>query len=55
MTGDEIKKVIAGKPLNRGQDDDEEDNGSAPSVTAVPKTKKKPKAKPSGGMEPETT
>ena len=56
LTGDEIKKVIAGKPLNRGQDDDEEDSGSAPSVTAVPKTKKKkPKAKPSGDMEPEPT
>ncbi|MBL4750980.1 MAG: ATP-dependent zinc metalloprotease FtsH [Amylibacter sp.] len=56
LTGDEIKKVIAGKPLNRGQDDDEEDSGSAPSVTAVPKTKKKkPKSKPSGDMEPEAT
>ena len=54
LTGDEIAKVIAGKPLNRGQDDDEEDSGSAPSVTAVPKTKK-PKAKPSGDMEPEPT
>ncbi len=56
LTGDEIKKVIAGKPLNRGEDDDEEDSGSAPSVTAVPKTKKKkPKSKPSGDMEPEPT
>lgn len=54
LTGDEIKKVIAGKPLNRGQDDDEEDSGSTPSVTAVPKTKK-PKTKPSGDMEPEPT
>ncbi len=55
LTGDEIKKVIAGKPLNRGQDDDEEDSGSAPSVTAVPKTKKKPKAKPAGDLKPEPT
>jgi cell division protease FtsH len=56
LTGDEITKVIAGKPLNRGQDDDEEDSGSAPSVTAVPKTKaKKPKSKPSGDMKPEPT
>ncbi len=54
LTGDEITKVIAGKALNRGQDDDEEDNGSAPSVTAVPKTKK-PKPKPSDDMEPEPT
>ncbi len=54
LTGDEITKVIAGKVLNRGQDDDEEDNGSAPSVTAVPKTKK-PKPKPSDDMEPEPT
>jgi cell division protease FtsH len=52
LTGDEIKKVIAGKTLNRGQDDDEEDSGSAASVTAVPKTKKKPKAKPASDLKP---
>jgi cell division protease FtsH len=55
LTGDEIKKVIAGKTLNRGQDDDEEDSGSAASVTAVPKTKKKPKAKPASDMKPKPT
>ena len=54
LTGEEITKVIAGKVLNRGQDDDEEDSGSTPSVTAVPKTKKT-KSKPSGDMEPEPT
>lgn len=55
LTGDEITKVIAGKPLNRGQDDDDEtDSGSAPSVMAIPKTKKT-KAKPSDDMEPEPT
>ncbi|MFK5998411.1 MAG: ATP-dependent zinc metalloprotease FtsH [Rhodobacterales bacterium] len=54
LTGDEIAKVIAGKPLNRGQDDDEEGSGSAQSVTAVPKTKKK-KPKPSVEMKPKPT
>lgn len=53
LTGIEITKVIAGEPLNRGDDeDDTPDQGNAPSVTAVPKTK--PKSKPSkGGLEPE--
>lgn len=52
LTGSEIQKVIDGKPLNRGQDDDEMDDGSAPSVTAVPKTTKKRKPR-DPGMEPE--
>ncbi|MEM6307572.1 MAG: AAA family ATPase, partial [Pseudomonadota bacterium] len=54
LTGDEIKKVMAGEPL--GKDDDEGSStppaGTAPSVTAIPKTK--PKAV-DGGMEPEPT
>ncbi|MGI9391864.1 MAG: ATP-dependent zinc metalloprotease FtsH [Boseongicola sp.] len=58
LTGDEITKVIAGEPLNRGDDDDDApaDTGGTASVTAIPKTK--PKAKPSsddGGLEPEPT
>jgi cell division protease FtsH len=46
LTGDEIKKVIAGIPL--GQDDDAAPppSGSLPSVTSIPKTKP---ATPKGG------
>ncbi len=43
LTGDEIKRVMAGDPPSGTNDDDE---GSAPSITAIPKTKAKPK--PSG-------
>ncbi|WP_417248227.1 ATP-dependent zinc metalloprotease FtsH [Celeribacter sp.] len=53
LTGPEIQKVIAGEPLNRGDDDDSSapsDTGT-PSVAAIPKTRSKPKA--DGGMEPE--
>ncbi len=58
LTGNEIARVIAGEPLNRGDDDDDTpaDTGGAASVTAIPKTK--PKAKPSdedGDLEPEPT
>ncbi len=53
LTGDEITRVIAGEPLNRGDDDDQTpDKGdAAPSLTAIPKTKPKPKR--DGGLEPE--
>ena len=51
LTGDEIKRVMKGDPPF--SDDDGKDDGSAaaPSVTAIPKTK--PKAKPTGPIEPE--
>ena len=51
LTGDEIKRVMKGDPPF--SDDEGKDDGSAaaPSVTAIPKTK--PKAKPTGPMEPE--
>ena len=51
LTGDEIKRVMKGDPPF--SDDDGKDDGSAAalSVTAIPKTK--PKAKPTGPMEPE--
>ncbi|PUB18547.1 ATP-dependent zinc metalloprotease FtsH [Yoonia sediminilitoris] len=54
LTGEEIKRVMAGDPPNLGDDaDDTPPSGGTPSVTAVPKTKpKKPRA-PDGGMEPE--
>lgn len=52
LTGSEITRVIAGEPLNRGSDDDGADpGGNAPSVAAVPKTKK-PKPR-DGGLEPD--
>jgi cell division protease FtsH len=52
LTGPEIQKVINGEPLSRGDDnDDRPDRGNAPSLTAVPKTKK-PKA-PDTELEPE--
>ncbi|OWU85472.1 cell division protein FtsH [Oceanicola sp. 22II-s10i] len=54
LTGEEIKRVIKGEPPHADADeDDNSDAGSAPSVTAIPKTK--PRAKPGGGMEPEPT
>jgi cell division protease FtsH len=45
LTGIEIAKVIAGEPLNRGDDsDDTPDNGNTTSVVSIPKTKPKAKA-----------
>jgi len=55
LTGDEIKRVMKGEPPH--VDDDEDDSpseGSAPSVTSIPKTKPK-KSPPEGGLEPEPT
>ena len=56
LTGDEIKRVMAGEPPHVGDDaDDTPPSGGTPSITAIPKTKpKKPRA-PDGGMEPEPT
>ncbi len=55
LTGDEIKRVVRGEPPNAGNDgDDTPDQGNAPSVTAIPKTKPK-KTPPEGGLEPEPT
>ncbi|OWU68915.1 cell division protein FtsH [Roseovarius sp. 22II1-1F6A] len=52
LTGEEIQRVIRGEPPNANSDsDDTPDNGNAPSVTAMPKTK--PRAKPLAGPEPE--
>ncbi|RVV98504.1 ATP-dependent metallopeptidase FtsH/Yme1/Tma family protein [Mesobaculum littorinae] len=53
LTGNEILKVIAGEPLNRGDDeDDRPDQGNTPSITAIPKTSK-PKPPSDGGLNPE--
>ena len=55
LTGDEIKKIIAGEALNRGGDEDDTPSSGTPaSVTAIPKTAK-PKPPKDGGMEPEPT
>ncbi len=51
LTGEEIKKVMKGDPPFSNDEDKDDGSASAPSVTAIPKTK--PKAKPSGTMEPE--
>ena len=51
LTGDEIKRVMAGEPLTR--DDDDEPSGGTPSLTAVPKTKPKAKKKPAGDPAPD--
>ncbi|MFY9211400.1 MAG: ATP-dependent zinc metalloprotease FtsH [Aestuariivita sp.] len=54
LTGEEIKRVIRGDPPHASDDDAPgSDEGSAPSVTAIPKTKKAKKTPPDGGMEPE--
>jgi cell division protease FtsH len=51
LTGEEIKKVMNGDPPFSDDEDKDDGNATAPSVTAIPKTK--PKTKPSGTMEPE--
>ena len=56
LTGSEITRVMAGEPLNRGDDDDDKpsDTGGSASVTAIPKTKPKSKSSDDdGGLEPE--
>ena len=54
LTGEEINRVIRGEPPHKDEDeDDTPDAGSAPSVTAIPKTKPRAKPKGDGNMEPE--
>ncbi|QQA41659.1 ATP-dependent zinc metalloprotease FtsH [Pelagovum pacificum] len=54
LTGNEITKVIAGDPLNRGDDADDTPPSSGSSVTAIPKTNKPKKPRSDdGGLEPE--
>jgi len=57
LTGAEIERVMRGEPPHKGDDEEDEptDKGS---VTAIPKTKPRAKAKPKasdGDMEPEPT
>ncbi|RED18690.1 ATP-dependent zinc metalloprotease FtsH [Pontivivens insulae] len=53
LTGNEITKVIAGEPLNRGVDDDE-DEGGKPSVVKIPKLGKRSDGG-AGDAEPQPT
>ncbi|HHL20252.1 MAG TPA: ATP-dependent metallopeptidase FtsH/Yme1/Tma family protein [Aliiroseovarius sp.] len=52
LTGEEIARVMRGEPPTIDEDDTP-DEGNAPSVTAIPKTKPRNKPKGDGGMEPE--
>ena len=49
LTGDEIRKVVAGEPLDTGDDASPPPAGNAPSLTAIPKTAR-PRAR-EGGRE----
>ena len=58
LTGEEIGRVIKGQPPR--VDDDEDEGDDTPSVTAIPKTKAKPKVKVTrkpkdDGMKPESS
>ncbi|QIE46749.1 ATP-dependent zinc metalloprotease FtsH [Pseudohalocynthiibacter aestuariivivens] len=53
LTGEEIIRVARGDPPQMDDDADGSDEGSAPSVTAIPKTKPKAPRAGDGGMEPE--
>ncbi|MEM9708526.1 MAG: ATP-dependent zinc metalloprotease FtsH [Pseudomonadota bacterium] len=56
LTGPEITKVIAGEPLNRGDDnDDTPPTGTPASITSIPKTKGRNRPAPGGDLEPEPT
>lgn len=54
LTGEEIERVMQGKPPEDTDGGSEvADEESAPSVTAIPKTKPKSSPKGDGGLEPE--
>ncbi|WP_103258848.1 ATP-dependent zinc metalloprotease FtsH [Tabrizicola aquatica] len=50
LTGDEIRKVIAGEPLGGGDADTPSSGGGTASIAAIPKTRGRPK---SPGADPE--
>jgi len=54
LTGDEIRKVIAGEPLDGDDGGSAAPRGGTPSLTAIPKTRPRAAGGPkSGGLEPE--
>ena len=54
LTGDEIRKVIAGEPLDRSEDDAPPPNQSGkPRLASIPKAGKKRGGESDGGMEPQ--
>ncbi|MEL6549316.1 MAG: ATP-dependent zinc metalloprotease FtsH [Pseudomonadota bacterium] len=57
LTGPEIRKVMNGEAITRGDDDDDGDKTGTPSITSIPKAKgRKKDTPPSGGdLEPEPT
>ncbi|MEO1550074.1 MAG: ATP-dependent zinc metalloprotease FtsH, partial [Pseudomonadota bacterium] len=56
LTGAEIRKVMNGEPLNRGQDDDEAPGDTGSSVASVPKIgKTRRPSQPGPDLEPEPT
>ncbi|MBB5515954.1 cell division protease FtsH [Rubricella aquisinus] len=50
LTGEEIRRVMAGEPLRRGEDEDDTPAGGTPSITAIPKLGK---GKGDGSIDPE--
>ena len=54
LTGPEIEKVMNGGALNRGAADDDDSGDESNSITAVPKSGKKP-SKRDGGLRPQTS
>jgi len=56
LTGEDIRKVIAGEALNRGDDEDSKpDGGNASSVAAIPKMKRPKALDPKSPLEPKPT
>ncbi|WP_299841839.1 ATP-dependent zinc metalloprotease FtsH [uncultured Roseovarius sp.] len=53
LTGEQIVRVVKGEPPEADDDGDAADDGTAPSVTAIPKTKPKSRPGGDGGLEPE--
>ncbi|MFN0114507.1 MAG: ATP-dependent zinc metalloprotease FtsH [Paracoccaceae bacterium] len=51
LTGDEIRKVVAGESLGSDESGPTPPSGNLPSLTAIPKTAK-PKSPKGGGLEP---
>ncbi len=54
LTGPDIKRVMRGEPLDHGDDDEDGQSASTPSVASIPKTRgRKRGSEGDGGLEPE--